>query len=394
LKKVWSWLGGIVLAIAVVAAVAFFWYAPRYYDAKNLVLNHEPYVVSPHAQALHAELRVADLHADPLLWKRDIVKRNNRGQTDIPRLLQGGYALQVFSVVTKSTAGTGYSGYASDGKDTLTMHVISNGWPVRTWNSITERALYLAWKLGDAEKRSGGAMRVVRTSSDLRRALDDHVLAGILVTEGGHPLEGKLENLSRLYDGGFRVVGLLHFFDNELGGSLHGMSAAGLTEFGRAVIAEAEAREMIIDVAHSSEASVRDALAVAKRPMIISHTGLKGHCNSPRNISDELLKNIADAGGLIGVGFWDGAVCKATFPKIAEAIVYAVKLLGPEHVALGSDFDGGIQVPFDASEMAALTSALLDAGLDDETVRLVMGENAIRFFLTYLPGGPKTASAH
>jgi microsomal dipeptidase-like Zn-dependent dipeptidase len=387
-------MGSFVLALAVVGAVAFFWYAPRYYDAKNLVLKHKPYVVSPRAQALHAELRVADLHADPLLWKRDIVIRNDRGQTDIPRLIEGGYALQVFSAVTKSTVGRGYSGYASDGKDTLTLHAISNGWPVRTWNSITERALYLAWKLADAEKRSGGALRVVRTSSDLRRALDDHVLAGILGMEGGHPLEGKLENLRRLYDGGFRVVGLQHFFDNELGGSLHGMSGAGLTEFGRAVIAEAEAREMIIDVAHSSEASVRDALAVAKRPMILSHTGLKGHCDSPRNISDDLLKKIAEGGGLIGVGFWEGAVCKATFQKIAEAIVYAVKLLGVEHVALGSDFDGGIQVPFDASEMAALTSALLDAGLDDETVRLVMGENAIRFFLTYLPGGPKTAGAH
>ena len=78
-------------------------------------------------------------------------------------------------------------------------------------------------------------------------------------------------------------------------------------------------------------------------------------------------------------------VCEPTMKNVTEAIVYAVKLLGPEHVALGSDFDGGVPMPFDSSEMAALTSSLLDAGLDEKTVRMVMGENAIRFFSTYLP---------
>ena len=142
---------------------------------------------------------------------------------------------------------------------------------------------------------------------------------------------------------------------------------------------------MILDVAHSSEAVVRDALALTAAPVIVSHTGFRGHCDSPRNLPDALMKEIAARGGLIGVGFWDGAVCEASVEEIAEALVYAVDLIGAERVALGSDFDGATTVPFDASEAAVLTEALLKAGLDEAAIRAVMGENAIRFFSERLP---------
>ncbi len=352
----------------------------------NAVIPHEAYPVSARARALHATIPVADLHADPLLSNRDLLQRGTHGHVDIPRLQEGGYALQAFSVVTKSPRGTNYVKTSADAPDDLTDRIKRDGWPPRTWNSILQRALYLADKLKDLEKRSGGAVRVVRTKADLRKARQDHVIAGILLSEGAHPLEGKLANIQVMYDAGFRVLGLTHFFDNEVGGSLHGVSQSGLTPFGRQVIPQAEAKGMIIDVAHASEATVRDTLAIAKRPVIVSHTGVKGYCDTPRNVSDATLKAIADRGGLIGIGYWDAAVCKPTMKNDTEAIIYAVKLLGPEHVALGSDFDGGTVTPFDASEMPALTSALLDAGLDEKTVKMVMGENAVRFFSTHLPG--------
>jgi microsomal dipeptidase-like Zn-dependent dipeptidase len=352
----------------------------------NIVIPHAPYPVSARARALHATIPVADLHADPLLSNRDLVTRGTHGLVDIPRLQEGGYALQDFSVVTKSPRGTNYVKTSADAPDDLTDYAKRNGWPPRTWNSILQRALYLASKLEDVQERSNGAVRIVRTKADLRRARHDHVIAGVLLSEGAHPLEGKIENLQVMYDAGFRVLGLTHFFDNEVGGSLHGESQSGLTPFGRAVVRRAEAKGMIIDVAHASEATVRDTLAISTRPLILSHTGVKGYCDTPRNVSDATLKAIADHGGLVGIGFWDAAICKPTMKNATEAIVYAVKLLGPEHVALGTDFDGGVPFPFDASEMPALTSALLDAGLDEKTVRMVMGENAIRFFSTYLPG--------
>ena len=354
-------------------------------DSVNRVIPHAPYPVSARAKALHATIPVADLHADPLLWNRDLLIRNNVGHIDIPRLEEGGFALQDFSVVSKSPRSANYVKTDAGDGDVMADRARREHWPRKTWNSVLQRALYGADKLKGIEKRSHGRLRIVRTKGDLRQALHDHVIAGVLLSEGAHPLEGKLSNIKVMYDGGFRVLGLQHFFDNELGGSLHGESHGGLTPFGKAVIPRAEKQGLIIDVAHSSEAVVFDTVAIAKRPIIVSHTGLKGYCDTPRNVSDAALKAVADHGGLIGVGYWDAAVCEPTMKNVTEAIVYAVKLLGPEHVALGSDFDGGVPMPFDASEMAGLTSSLLDAGLDEKTVKMVMGENAIRFFSTYLP---------
>lgn len=381
-----KWTGGIVLLLAALGAAYFFFVAPaRVDDRLNAVIAHDPYLVSDKARALHDTLIVADLHADTLLWMRDPAKRQDRGHTDAPRLIEGGVGLQVFTAVTKSPRGQNYEENAAD-TDQLTMLMVAQRWPFATWRSLFERALYQATRLERLDGRAG-EIEFVRTRNELRAALDAGVLAGVYGIEGAHPLEGDLAKLDRLYDAGLRVIGLQHFFDNELGGSLHGLSGAGLTDFGREVVAAAEEKSMIVDVAHSSEAVVRDVLAMTDRPVILSHTGLKGHCDSVRNVSDALVKEIAAKGGLIGVGFWDGAVCEPTLENIAAAIVYAVDLLGAEHVALGSDFDGSTTAPLDAAELPALTQALMDAGLDEETIRAVMGENAIRFFLENLPEG-------
>lgn len=387
--KLWRWAaGGVAMTAMVAAAVISFSPSVRAQermDVVNTVIPHAPYPVSAKAKALHATIPVADLHADPLLSNRDLTVRGTTGHVDFPRLKEGGFALQDFSVVSASPNGANYVKSSMANGDAMRDRAISNHWPPNTYDSILNRALYLADKLKGFEKRSNGTMRIVRTKGDLKRAMHDHVLAGILLSEGAHPLEGKLSNIPVMYDAGFRVLGLTHFFDNDVGGSLHGESQGGLTEFGKKVVPAAEKKGMIIDLAHASEAVVRDTVAISKRPVIVSHTGVKGYCDTPRNVSDDTLKLIASHGGLIGIGYWDAAVCKPEMKNVVEALNYAVKLLGPDHVALGSDFDGGIPMPFDASEMAGLTSALLDSGMDEKTVRKVMGENAIRFFSTYLP---------
>ncbi len=379
------WFGGVAAALAATGAALLFVVLPARYDAReNAVLGHGGIVVGEAARALHATMPVADLHADTLLWMRDPLKRHRRGQTDLPRLLEGGVRLQVFTAVTKSPRGQNYERNAGD-DDQLTLLTVVQRWPRKTWDSLFERAVHQARRLDRAAARAGGDLIFVRTKSDLDRALAANALGGVFGIEGAHALEGDLDKLDRLYDEGLRVVGLQHFFDNELGGSLHGLSGAGLTEFGRAVVLRAAEKRMIVDVAHSSEAVVLETLALTDRPVIISHTGLKGHCDTPRNISDATMKAIAAHGGLVGVGFWDAAVCAPTPQAIAGAIVYAVDLLGAEHVALGSDFDGAVKTPIDASQMAVLTQALMDAGLDDATIRAVMGENAVRFFREHLP---------
>jgi microsomal dipeptidase-like Zn-dependent dipeptidase len=179
-------------------------------------------------------------------------------------------------------------------------------------------------------------------------------------------------------------LGLHHFFDNRLGGSLHGESRQGLTDFGRQVVQKAVDMGFIIDVAHSSPASVDQVLALNPNPVIVSHTGIKGTCNSSRNLADEQMQRIAAAGGLIGIGYWN-AVCDISPGGVATTIKYAIDLVGVDHVALGSDYDGATTVAFDTSQLALVTGALLDAGLSESQIRQVMGENQLRFFSAQLP---------
>jgi len=380
-----KWAGLVLAVLIAIGLFIFFGVLPQRFDARtNVVLPHEPYAVSEAARALHRTMTVADLHADTLLWKRNPAQRQARGQTDLVRLREGGVALQVFTAVTKTPPAMNLDENAAD-KDSLTLLMIAQAWPPRTWFSIYERAAHQAERLSRLERAAPGAFVFVRNANDLQRALDEGKLGGVYGVEGAHPLEGELENLDRLFDQGLRVMGLQHFFDNELGGSLHGQSGAGLTAFGEQAVDAAVAKDMIIDVAHSSEAVVRDVLARTSKPVIVSHTGFKGHCDTARNIPDDLMKEIAAQGGLIGAGFWEEAACSATPEGIAAQIVFGINLVGVDHVALGSDYDGAVTTGFDASELAAITQALMDAGLDEASIRAVMGENAVRFFLENLP---------
>jgi len=163
------------------------------------------------------------------------------------------------------------------------------------------------------------------------------------------------------------------------------MEKGGLTEAGREMIQEMESRHMIVDLAHGSMAQIDDVLAMAKRPVVISHTGVKGTCDNNRNLSDDQLRKIAANGGLVGIGLWDTATCGPDAAATAKAQKYVADLIGVQHVANGSDFDGAVTTPFDVSGMAKLTEALLATGLSDVDIGAVMGGNQIRFLLENLP---------
>lgn len=378
---------GIVFVVLLVAALALL---PGVLEGQiNRIVEHEPYAVAPEATARHGELAVVDLHADTLLWARDPLERASRGHVDLPRLVDGNVTLQVFSVVTKVPRDQRYVGTSGD-SDVITLLAMAQRWPARTWDSLYERALYQAGKLHRAEEAAAKDLKIVRTAADIDALLaargdGKRPVGGLLATEGSHPLEGKLENIQHLYDAGYRMMGLTHFFDNELGGSLHGLSGEGLTDFGRDAVREMERLNIIVDLAHASLAAVEDTLEIATRPVVISHTGIKGACDSPRNIEDALMKRVADAGGLIGIGYWKGAVCDPAPAEVVKAIRYAIDFLGVDHVALGSDYDGAVPVAFDTSELAILTAEMQKAGFRDEEIAKVMGGNALRFFREQLP---------
>jgi len=380
----------VAVTLIIAAVIIAFAFGPGYLEKGiNRVIDHEAYEISEKARALHASLTAADLHSDTLLWHRDILDHGNRGHVDIPRLVEGRVAVQVFSTVTKAPKALNYEKNTGD-SDQITGAVILQRWPIRTWGSLYERARYQAQRLDKAARRSDGALVFLRTRSDLEtvlsaRANGTPVTGGLMATEGSHALDGSLENIRNLYDEGFRMMGLHHFFDNKLGGSLHGVSQAGLSAFGRDAVREMNRLGIMVDVAHSSETVVDEVLTLSTTPLVVSHTGVRGVCDSPRNISDDHMQRIAAGGGLIGIGYWDGAVCDATPAGVAKSIKYAVALVGHGHIALGSDYDGATSVYFDTSELSALTQALLDEGLSEEEIRAVMGGNQIRFFQKYLP---------
>lgn len=379
-----------VAVLIVASAVGVFLYAPTYLESTtNVVEAHTPYEITSEAQLLHNTLQVADLHSDTLLWSRNPLDRSDVGHVDVPRLVEGNVTLQVFSVVTKVPVGLNYDSNTGE-NDRLTQLVIVQGWPTDTWHDLLARALYQAERLHNAEKEDPTAIKVILSASDLdeviaRRASGDKIVGGLLATEGSHPLKGDLANIAVLREAGYRMMGLQHFFDNELGGSLHGLSRAGLTDFGKQAVREMERQGIIIDLAHSSPKVVDDTLDLVTRPVVVSHTGVKGICDTARNISDERMKRIAATGGIIGIGYWDAAVCKTTPGGVVASIRYAIDLLGEDHVALGSDYDGGTTVKFDTSELAVLTQEMMNAGFTEGEIHKVMGGNTIRLLRDMLP---------
>ena len=378
------------IAAASLALVGGLLSAPVLVD-EHLNRVHPPSGKPPSAtaMALHQNLWVADLHADSLLWQRDLNRDSQRGHVDLPRLERGNVALQAFSVVTKTPRKMNIERNGSD-TDNITALVVAQGLPPATWNSLLARATYQADELRQQAGKSHGKLRVIGSRAQQRsfiaaREKDPSLLAGWLTLEGAHALEGKLDNLDTLYRAGFRMAAPTHFFDTELSGSQHGMKKGGLTPLGKQWLRAMEQRKMIVDLAHASPATIDDVLSMAKRPVMVSHTGVRGTCANGRNLSDAQLKRIAAQGGLVGIGFWNTAVCGKDVAAIARAIKYTVKLVGAEHVAYGSDFDGAVTTAIDTAGLPRLTQALLDAGLSEAQIRRVAGENVRDFLLKNLP---------
>ncbi len=358
----------------------------------TLPLDASP--VSAGAARIHATVTAADLHCDALLWNRDLLERGRWGHVDVPRLIEGHIALQAFTVVTHAPRGLSLESNTGDSDD-VTLLALLQAWPPRTWGSLSERAIYQADKLRRFAADSRGRLAIVHSREDLRaflraREADGETVAGLLGIEGAHALEGDLDNVVRLYEAGFRVFGLTHFFDNEVGGSAHGVSGSGLTDFGARVIERMEELGIAVDLAHASPALVDDVLARVTHPVLVSHTGLKGICDNRRNLDDDRLAAVAATGGAVGIGLWETAVCGTTPAAWARAVRHAVDVAGVGHVALGSDWDGAVAAILDASGTVHLVQALLDQRFTEEEIRKIMGGNVVRVLLETLPSRETT----
>lgn len=385
-------IAGLSLLVAIVVlAIAFFSYAPGKIERmRNRIEPAQLPEVTADTQRLHDSLQVVDLHSDTLMWDRDLLDRADQGHMDLPRLEDGNVALQVFSSVSKSPKGQNYDSNPTDAGDNITLLAIAQLQPIKTWGSLLERSLHHADKLASAAEESDGAMRLVRSRADLDQLIADRedgeqVTGALFSVEGLHNLEGDVDNLDKLYDAGMRMAGFTHFFDNEVAGSMHGEDKGGLTDLGRRVFAEMERRGIVVDIAHASHEAVAEMLDLATKPVVLSHGGVQATCEVNRNLSDEEVRGVAATGGVVGVGYWDAAVCDLTVDAVVDAIDHVVEVGGIETAALGSDYDGATTVGWDTTHLAAITQELVDRGYDDAEIAAIMGGNTLRVLRAVLP---------
>lgn len=407
------------LSLPLLQSGCVFLLRPADEEALNPVRHKEATGVRESTKELHRTLMVADLHADTLMLDRGgirgIQKRHDYGHADVPRWREGNVGFQMLTVVTVTPRP--YISALNGGivfQNGQWVLASMQGWPIRTWGNPREHALYQAYKWRFNGK-SGKALVPIRTKGDLQRYLAQHYrqtstgwvpinpqnqpVASVLGLEGSHALELKEEDsdeqiaarLKEFRDAGFRVVAPTHNFDNEFAGASEGGERGGLTPLGHRLLREMERQKFICDLAHASNKTVDDILKHHPNlPLLVSHTGIDFRPLVGKQEPDRLLirrqaRQIAQRGGLIGIGIWPEAVGDAEPEYAAKMIKRCISDagIGPKQVVLGSDMDGAVEAAFAANNWSMLTEELRD--LPEGTLRDVMGGNTIRFFLKHLP---------
>lgn len=324
---------------------------------------------SPEARALHERYPAIDFHADSLMWSRwvgyDLHERHEPplpwaaigGHVDLPRLREGGIGAQFFGLVSLPIGQR--SGLA---------------------RVIDEQIDALETSIAYAPER----MAKVRTALEVETARAQGKVGALLGIEGGHALEGSLKTLDHFARRGVRYLGLCHFSSNELCFPAYGRGRddnAGLTPFGRDVVKRCEELGVIVDLAHINRKGFLEACAMAKRPPIVSHTGVIGAFQHWRNIDDDQLRAIADKGGVVGVIFCPKFLGGDGLEPVVRHLQHIINVCGEDAPALGSDWDGFI-VPTndlcDAAHLPLLTDALLQAKMPEEIIAKILRTNAMR----------------
>lgn len=379
-------LGASVALVASMVLVASIALAAPLGADRNTVRVAGPYPITARARALLARAPAADLHADSLLWMRDLTQRAGHGHADVPRLIEGGAGLQVFAVVTRVPAPMRMTGNSGRRDGLKRLYHAAKRPDLATADGLT-RALDRAAALQRAAEDP--RVHLVRSKADLARAAPGELLA-LLALEGLHG-PATPETIDRLFAAGYRMIGPVHFTDTSMGGSAHGLAVrkggGGLTADGAAALDRMRALGMLVDLAHASPALFDDVLARGDAPVVVSHTGVAGTCPGPRNLTDDQLRRVAASGGVVGIGYWKAAVCGRGVEAIVAAIRHAVDVAGPAHVALGSDFDGAITAPFDARGVGLIVEGLLASGLPVEHVEAIVRGNVLRVLGATLPDG-------
>ncbi len=336
--------------------------------------------VSSDAYDLVNSVGVIDLHCDAPLFEKDLTVCRYVGHVDFPRLVEGNVQLQIHAVATQLPFGFNHTMTIERRPDVLTL-VYGAMLSRMALMTPYERLLYQAKRMRAMTERSNDAFWVDNRDIQLK----GKQTAVVLGFEGAQGVGDKPENIARLYAEGYRIAGLSHFHDNDYCGSHHGETGRGLSDMGHTLVEMAGRLNMIVDLAHASSQTIHDVCHY-KKPVLCSHTGITGHYDSTRNISNEDAKLIADVGGVIGIGFWLDAVGSPMVSDIVDGIEYGINVAGVESIALGSDFDGGIRATADTAEMPYLiVDEMLRRRIPTMTIELVVFRNAKRILQENLP---------
>ncbi len=318
------------------------------------------------AQQLHFDAIVCDGHCDTLgevlAGFRRLHDHAGHGHVDLPRLAAGGVTAQVFACFV----------------------------PVSEYHAgATRHALQRLDAFHEALAEDDSRLLLATGAADIPQAKASGRIAGLLGLEGAEALAGSLEVLRCFHRLGVRVLGLTWNYRNEVADGVHDSGMTGLTPFGVRVIEECNRIGMVIDVSHLSPAGLAHVLEVSQRPVIASHSNARALCDHIRNLTDAQIEAIAAHDVLIGVTFVPAFLTTpeedATLGHVLDQLDYLIRVAGPEHVMIGSDFDGihfaprGIE---DASRYPALTEGMLMRGHDETTIRQVLGLNFLRVLHT------------
>jgi len=307
---------------------------------------------------VHRDAIVVDLHADTLLdlaaGRRSLDGNTPGGHIDLPRLRRGGVDVQVFAAFIHP------------------REAPQGGRRVRALIAAFDRAM----------ERHPAEIVHVRTVAEIEAASRGGKIAAVLAVEnGGDAIEGDVDQVDRLYRDGVRIMSLTWNPANLLADGASESRHGGLTPLGRRVVQRMQALGMVIDLSHLSPQAFWEVLAASRGPIAATHSNAAAVHPHRRNLSDAQLRALAARGGVVGVNFYPAFLGAATLDRVVEHIDHMVRVMGIDHVGLGSDFDGITQVPAgleDVSRLPALTAALLARGYRPEDVQKILGGNALR----------------
>jgi membrane dipeptidase len=384
----------ILVSLAVASLISFaFYMGGRSYELANTVVLPPPYKFESSIIDFHHDMFIADMHADTFTFVDSFMQRKDFAHLDFERAREGGFSLLTMAIATEvplAMVRRKPEGVERGG-NLIKFGAITGFEPLANWNSNYQRGNWVVDNIHRTVNDNPDQLALITHREDLAALLakhnagDNSRIGVLLAVEGAHVLEGDLENLDRLYLHGIRMLSLTHAFDNEYGGASEGVEQHGITPAGQLLLARLEDLGIIIDIAHASPALVDDLLDQVQSPIVYSHGGIQGMCDIDRNLSETALHKIQANGGLVAIGLWDRVLCGDSVADVAASMRYVANKIGTEHVALGSDFDGGVKTVFDATGLPLLTDALFDAGFSDLEIRQIMGENYTQLLLKNLP---------